>query len=276
MGRPRLVVPPSPTTPAALRSSGPRRSLPPDVLRDATRRLGIMSLLAAVLWTVGTIGYHVATAQRNPAWWSWQSSDAIAVGSIAVSIGLFIYSRGRDRDPQFVLDLGLVYLVITSLALGLVMHWDGRGPIHLVPIVPTISWIGPGDGDVCCRAADLAQENARRGAAVGLDGPARHARRKGTGRLGLRPSQQHHRHALRGLPDRRRRGRRLACGHADSDRKWPGRASWAAISWVIFSAAAGWARSTGRRTNARAAGGDQADSGRRRWAPAIRRPSMPP
>ena len=142
MGRSRLVVPPPGTTPSGFRSSAAEpRALPADLLRDAKLRLSVMSLLAVVLWVLGTLGYHLAVAQRNQAWWSWRSSDVIAVANIAVSIGLFLYARSRERDPRFVLDLGLVYLVITSLAIGVILHWDHREPVHLVPIIPSVSWI---------------------------------------------------------------------------------------------------------------------------------------
>jgi eukaryotic-like serine/threonine-protein kinase len=46
------------------------------------------------------------------------------------------------RDPTFVLDLGLAYLVLMAVDLGVMMHW---GPASAMPlrIRPMITWIGP-------------------------------------------------------------------------------------------------------------------------------------
>src|SRR5687767_15815510 len=41
-------------------SQDPHRPLPEDLLRDASRRLGIMALIAAVLWVLGTIFGRIA------------------------------------------------------------------------------------------------------------------------------------------------------------------------------------------------------------------------
>src|SRR6187431_1192226 len=108
MGSPRLIAPPPRSTPSGLTSR--RRELPADLQRDASRRLGVMSLIAAALWFLGTVLYHLAIAQSDPAWLGWQSSDSVAIGGIAVSIAVYAYTRG-DRDPGSVLDLGLLFMV---------------------------------------------------------------------------------------------------------------------------------------------------------------------
>ena len=53
---PKLIRPPTDATPveAAAARRGPR-ALPDDLLREASARLGIMSLVVAGLWVVGTI-----------------------------------------------------------------------------------------------------------------------------------------------------------------------------------------------------------------------------
>ena len=68
------------------------------------------------------------------------ASDIISGVSALISLAVFFYARKTDSDPRFVLDLGLVYLVVTSLALGLVIHWD---PFPTgAPVMPMITWIG--------------------------------------------------------------------------------------------------------------------------------------
>ncbi len=66
--------------------------------------------------------------------------DAIAAVSVLASLLLFAYTRTANRDPQRILDLGLVYMVLTALALGLTFH---SGPIlPTLSVAPQISWIG--------------------------------------------------------------------------------------------------------------------------------------
>jgi serine/threonine-protein kinase len=51
-----------------------------------------------------------------------------------------LFARGSNRDPRFILDLGLFYMIVTAIDLGLVLHWEPV-PTH-APITPQISWIG--------------------------------------------------------------------------------------------------------------------------------------
>jgi hypothetical protein len=102
-----------------------------------------MSLLAAVLWIVATVLYHIVdriVGQSDASWMAWQPSDAISVACVAVSLALFFYSRRSSRDPQFILNLGLGYMVFMSLAVGLIWHWD---PVdHRQDTMPLITWVG--------------------------------------------------------------------------------------------------------------------------------------
>ena len=137
MGSPRLIAPPPRSTPSGLASA--RRELPADLQRDASRRLGVMSLIAAALWFLGTLLYHLAIAPSDPAWLGWQSSDTVAIASILVSLAVYAYTRG-DRDPRSVLDLGLLFMVAMAAGAGLIQHWDPSRAVH--DIEPQISWVG--------------------------------------------------------------------------------------------------------------------------------------
>jgi eukaryotic-like serine/threonine-protein kinase len=104
-----------------------------------------MSLLGAVLWVLGAVLYHVVgmRALAPPGDTSWMQphpSDSIDAVAAVLSVALFVYTRKSKREPQFILDLGLVYMVFTAMALGVVGHWEG------VPegtqVMPAISWIG--------------------------------------------------------------------------------------------------------------------------------------
>ncbi len=134
------------STPTLFQSSewGQRHALPDDLLREASRRLGTLALLGAALWALGTALDHVAVrimrtgdpnAMYSPA------TDAIAITSAVISLALFFYTRRKERrNPRFILDLGLVYMILTALGLGLIMHWEPV-PAHW-PVTPMISWIG--------------------------------------------------------------------------------------------------------------------------------------
>src|SRR5215467_2073637 len=120
------------------------RAIPNDLLREASRRLAIMALLGAVLWVVGTVLSHIALrATRENVRGLTQATDVIAAISAVVSLSLFFYIRKSDRRPQFILNLGLVFLIYTAFALGLMMHWylPANPPADHI-LDPMITWIG--------------------------------------------------------------------------------------------------------------------------------------
>jgi eukaryotic-like serine/threonine-protein kinase len=95
-----------------------------------------------VLWTVGVGADHLVFAWvlGDPAGLKLHAGDAIAGASVLLSLALFFYARRSDRDPQFILDLGLGYLVITAFALGHIFHW--MAPYTHRTVAPMISWVG--------------------------------------------------------------------------------------------------------------------------------------
>ena len=102
-----------------------------------------MSLLAAVLWMVGTILYHLVdriVAESDSTWAMWRPSDTISLLCVVVSIALYLYTRRSSREPQFLLDLGLGYMVFMSLMVGLVWHWEPA--MQRSATMPMITWVG--------------------------------------------------------------------------------------------------------------------------------------
>ena len=137
-----IIGPLQVSTPADLKRSR-ARELPDDLLRAASLRLGVMSLLFAVLWVVGvTLGHLAAHAiyPNSRRWLEFDLGDGIAAASVVVSLALFLYARKGERDPRFVLDLGLWYMVFTALALSVMFHVGGV-PVDQA-IFPEISWVG--------------------------------------------------------------------------------------------------------------------------------------
>ncbi|HET9002544.1 MAG TPA: hypothetical protein VFN39_00960, partial [Gemmatimonadaceae bacterium] len=61
------------------------RPLPDDILRQASRRLGVFSLIVAVLWFLGTTLGHIAGRMMMPSDANWlriEAMDVIAISSI--------------------------------------------------------------------------------------------------------------------------------------------------------------------------------------------------
>ena len=150
MPAPHLILPPRGSTPPAFDSQGRPRSLPPDLHREASQRLGVLSALGAVLWFLGTVLGHISLrAQSPPGDTRWRSFvfpiDAIAGVSIIASLAVYWYTR-RHRESKISLDLGLAYLVASSFGIGLLFHigmvyFGGRPPSERA-IAPEISWVG--------------------------------------------------------------------------------------------------------------------------------------
>ena len=144
MPTPRLIRPPPRTTTSDPKSARERR-LPADLLDQASRRLQIMALIGAALWFLGPLFAHIAlhaTSPTSPTWHLFRVTDAMAAASIAISLALFFYLRRRDRDPRFVMDLSLWYMVSIAIALGAMLHFGpvARGPLDTRPM---ITWIAP-------------------------------------------------------------------------------------------------------------------------------------
>ncbi|MEN6537563.1 MAG: serine/threonine-protein kinase [Bryobacteraceae bacterium] len=118
-------------------------AVPCDLLEEASRRLAVMSLVAAVLWLAASALNHLALramTNGDPSWAAFNVADAIASVCALASVGLFFYVRRSDRHPSFILDLGLVYMVLNCLALGLLRNWDPV--IENAHLFPRITWIG--------------------------------------------------------------------------------------------------------------------------------------
>jgi eukaryotic-like serine/threonine-protein kinase len=142
----KLIGLPARDTPADLKTaSGHRRQFPPDLLRQASRRLQILALIGAGLWFFGPALGHLALYLTSPA--SSRSAqfgptDFVAVAAFLMSLGLYAYLRGREHDPGFIMNLALVYMIACAAAIALMFH---LGPPMAAPIDsrPMISWIGP-------------------------------------------------------------------------------------------------------------------------------------
>ncbi len=144
MAKRRLIQRPSGQTPAGALASGERATdIPEDLLQEAGHRLGLAALLGVALWSVGVVADHLAMRALDPSHPRWRQlhfPDAVVAVAIIASLALFLYSRSPHRDPRRLLDLGLLYLIVTSLEIGIIWHWS---PVTATMSVrPEFTWVG--------------------------------------------------------------------------------------------------------------------------------------
>jgi tRNA A-37 threonylcarbamoyl transferase component Bud32 len=123
--------------------TGRRRDFPPDLLRAASHRLGVMALLGGALWIVAVAADHLAVralTHGDSRWARPDEDDVVGLVVVIFSIALYAFSRKKDRDPRLLLNLGLGYMVLTAVGIGIIVHWN---PIPTsFQVSPMISWIG--------------------------------------------------------------------------------------------------------------------------------------
>jgi len=141
MSKPRLIGHALETTDPGIRR---RRDIPEDLLREASSRLRIVALLGAILWFSCPLIYHFAQGALSHGaqpWYVVSGADAIAAAYVLFSLTIY-WQVGRSKAPPRVqLDRGLLYLVLVSLGIGLMWHWDPMPHTH--DVEPTFTWVGP-------------------------------------------------------------------------------------------------------------------------------------
>jgi serine/threonine-protein kinase len=118
------------------------RSIPADLLEEAARRVGIAALVGIALWIVGWALDHVAMHMLFPdaeGWYRLYAPDVVVGIAIVASLALYAFSRQAKVSPQVMLNLGLLYMVITCFEVGLISHWSRTGPTNVYPM---FSWAG--------------------------------------------------------------------------------------------------------------------------------------
>jgi serine/threonine-protein kinase len=126
-------------------AAGKSRPLPEDLLRQATRRVEIMALVAAVLWTLATALSHLAlylTDPGDPRLRAFGRVHLIAGACVVLSLALYGYLRTRRRDPERVMNLALLFMVAMTFAMGVLIHW-ARPWFVSSSTDPMITWSGP-------------------------------------------------------------------------------------------------------------------------------------
>ena len=113
-------------------STSASTSLPGDLLQQAAHRLGLICAVIAGLWIAELLLGHLVTPipTQYPDVKIFRLFEVIGASSLAVSLGLFWYARRSHRNPQFLLNLGLVYEVLIALSVG-ILDWAYNMPVGL-------------------------------------------------------------------------------------------------------------------------------------------------
>ena len=112
-------------------------ALPEDLLQQASRRLSILCVVAAVLWSVGLFMGNMfppgfAGQSSHPYPWPGNLVGGLA---IAAAVAMWLYIRSESAR-QATLDAGLAFLVVNAFAIGLLDEWAAREVR-----VRSVSWI---------------------------------------------------------------------------------------------------------------------------------------
>ncbi len=135
MANQRIFVQGKETTPSLTRSTPV--GLPPDLLEAASQRLSLAALLYAIAYSVS---FGIGRFTTTPLFEQFEQSsvgDVSALVSISLSLAVFWLARSGRLDPQFLLDIGLIYWVVGAAGIDFGTYWA------LPPGFPMlgISWV---------------------------------------------------------------------------------------------------------------------------------------
>src|SRR5262245_33569788 len=100
-------------------------SLPPELLREASVRLGWAGMIYAGGYTLAHWVPFFVNVSTHPELKIGNPENIIATVSILLWFGLFLLSRYSSLSAQQLLDFGLVFAVFGSLGISLNEFWNG-------------------------------------------------------------------------------------------------------------------------------------------------------
>jgi hypothetical protein len=114
-------------TPTPSIASASLSGLPPDLLQEASKRLGWAALIYSGTFFMASFAPQLLQVQKAflPEEELWNNGFQLLVSAISIVLGLavFVLSRyGRIR-PDLLLDLGLVFEVIGALGISMAQFW---------------------------------------------------------------------------------------------------------------------------------------------------------
>ena len=117
------------TTPTS--AGGSLTSLPPELLAEASRRLGWAALIYACSYFVAYFGPHVIAWLSVPGYQFIRIQNVFAVASVLLGLLVFALSRWSKFSPQRLLDIGLVFEVAGAFGISVAQFWNGFVPLEV-------------------------------------------------------------------------------------------------------------------------------------------------
>jgi eukaryotic-like serine/threonine-protein kinase len=114
------------------------RGLPPDLLRLASRRLELASLVLAAAYSLALVLTNIFRATGWRPQPHFLLHNIIALTLVSVSMALFWLCRRGRLEPIRLLDLGLLYEVMVALGISL---QDNLAPLSPYRPLDTVSWL---------------------------------------------------------------------------------------------------------------------------------------
>jgi serine/threonine-protein kinase len=112
-------------------SGGGLTSLPPELLAEASRRLGWAALIYACSYLVAYFGPHVIAWLSVPGYAFVRVQNIFAVASVLLGLVVFGLSRWSNFTPQRLLDVGLVFEVAGAFGISVAQFWNGFVPVEI-------------------------------------------------------------------------------------------------------------------------------------------------
>ena len=118
-------APSTPSSAAATTTAAGPVTLPPELLADASRRLGWLGLIYACTYALAYWGPHIVARLSEPEHTYGAVQNWAAVASIACGLAVFVVARRASMPPQRLLDLGLVFAVVASFGISIAEFSQG-------------------------------------------------------------------------------------------------------------------------------------------------------
>src|SRR5262245_3143176 len=104
-------------------SSHPSQTFPPELMAEATRRLGWLGLIYCTLGLVAHFGSRALLTPEGPIRVTVHASDLPFLAAATLALGLYVASRRNLFSQSRMLDLGLVFQVFGAFGIAASRHW---------------------------------------------------------------------------------------------------------------------------------------------------------
>jgi serine/threonine-protein kinase len=119
------------TTPTPSVAGASQSGLPPDLLREASSRLGWAALVYSATFFLAYFGTNLlfggdpgtAVPEETLFEGARAVQSAVAIASIALGLAVFLLSRFGNLRPETLLDFGLFFLVVGSFGISMSEYW---------------------------------------------------------------------------------------------------------------------------------------------------------